>query len=439
MATHSSLKTSRLTPVSIPWDLLASIVNVADFRTLKILNLVCKDFEEEAARRLWRIITIFTARHDQCEARQHIYTKLEIIRRHVKHLDEIRFGSYSVYRQVWQQEDPLPFLQTLFCLLNQSCLRGLSIGLFTDCPAMRSMVRSHGLPSNLRRLDLVPSETDLGQLGKSLHTLQFLRLHSPKSIPFSAFAASPLVPKSLSLSLPPHSTFSTLRTLKMDSLERLGDLQHCSFPLLEHLSLSGIHRESIDAIVTLLSGLSPDPNHRYSSATSLPTLRSLSLRIAPQLSIDFSNSALCSSLLLHSRIQSSGVLAHMETLDILHEEFPTQALFDSTLLQILEAFVDLKHFRCDILIDGRNYTSYTPLVISEHTLRAAFSRDSRATQSCQRLEEIVLNSLVWRDTGEIIRPSPWVRKYRARTPQLDGREHEDAAWEVVDERMNSLW
>lgn len=400
--------------------MIARVVELADWETLKSLSLVCKDFEHEAGRHLWRVLSIHTLGQGYEEARDHVDVKIRMIRKRVQHIREVSLGVYSGYCTFWRSEqDTHLVLIELFSLLSQLSLTVLSINLDAYGPAVAPCLHKFKLPPTLTHLTISNGILpNLGYLRPCLHSLESLKLRSVSHGSNCDFSQLE--------SLPAGTILSELRHLEVDRANQLLSLQHCVLPALESLSVVVLCRDGVEVLCDYLSSLSPMSEtglyHRPHYLHPAPSLRNLSLRLSYKPDVRPTPSLLYGGLLLHPFIRSSRVLSNLQKLTVVHDAFPTQYVQDETLFDLVSTYKHLQYLNWDLLMETTFHQER--VVLAESILKAAFRRHETTGRTAMR--EISTRVMMWR-----ILPSQkfWVRRYVS----TDDAMHLGQDWHMIDE------
>lgn len=385
---------------------------------------MCRDFEDEAGRHLWRTLTIHTLGQGYDEARDHVTLKIGVLRKQLQHVREISLGIYSGHCTFWRSEHEVQLiLAEFFHLLGKLSLNVLSINLDAYGPAVIPSIRSFQLPDTLTHLTISNGMLpNLGFLQPCLHKLESLKLRSVSHAPYrDNLSLEPLLPGSV---LP------KLRDLEVDRAVQLHSLRGCALPALENLSVVTLCRDGLEILFEYLLSLSLssqsaiDRSTQSRYAVDVPTLQTLSLRISNKPDIRPTPSMIHSGLLLHPMIKSSGILSNIHTLTLVHDVFPDQHSQDESLFDLISAFPKLRQLNWDVLLDW--FVHHERLQISDHILEALFGHHVRERVNGTMIKEIQLRAMVWR----IMRSQKsWVRRYVGKGHDSPG----DQSWAVVDD------
>lgn len=385
---------------------------------------MCRDFEDETGRHLWRTLTIHTLGQGYDQARDHVTLKIGVLRKQLQHVREVSLGIYSGHCTFWRSEHEVQLvLAEFFRLLGKLSLNVLSINLDAYGPAVIPCLRAFKLPDTLTHLTISNGMLpNLGFLQPCLPKLESLKLRSVSHAPNNHC--------SLLESLLPGSILPELRDLEVDRAVQLNSLRGCALPALENLSIVTLCRDGLEILFDyLLSLSSPSQSAIYGSmqsrySASTPTLQTLSLRISNKPEIRPTPSMIYGGLLLHPMIKSSGILSHLHTLTLVHDVFPDQHSQDESLFDLISTFPNLRQLNWDVLLDW--FIHHERLKISDRVLEALFGYHVRERVNCTMIKEIQLRAMVWR----IMRSQKsWVRRYVGKGRDNPG----ELPWAVVDD------
>lgn len=400
----------------MPWDVAAGIIKHGDWDTLKALSLVCRDFESEAGRYLWRTLNIHTLGQSYEEARQHVELKLGIVRKRVRDIREVSLGMYSGYCFYWRSGQDIPVVVSeLFSLLSTARLTQLSVNLDTYGAALAPCLRDFRLPSTLKQLTFCNGiQPNLGFLRPCLQNLESLTLRTSSSVVNNVL--EPLMDG---------SALPQLRHLEVDRAGQLSSLRNCVLPALEELSVVALCRDGLhNALLDFLLSQSPS-NRRACHPTQPPhsaPLRHLSLRVTHKADARPSPSMLYEGLFLRPSIVASGVLAHIQTLTVAHELFSAEHVQTAALSELFHSLRELCQLTWDVVLDSMYHRERVD--IGSDVLRKAFRLDKVSGQT--RMREITIRAMLWHG---IPPTSSWVRRYVGFGPSTSAEQ----SWTVVDE------
>lgn len=352
------------------------------------------------------------------EAREHVEVKLGIIRKRVGDVWEVSLGLYSGYCAYWRSEQGIRVVVSeLFSLLSTARLTQLSVNLDAYSVALVACLSGFRLPSTLKQLTLSnDTQPNLDFLRPCLLNLESLTLRATCSRVGSDFISlEPLLGGS---SLP------KLHHLEVDRASQLSSLRNCALPALEDLSVVTLYRSELqEFLVDFLLSLSPlnhSAYHTTRSSRAAPILRHLSLRVAYNPNVRPSPSMLYEGLLLRPSIITSGVLAHLQTLTLVHELFSSNRVQDAALDELLHSYRELCEFRWDVLLDSMYHRGRVN--IGPDVLRKAFCLDGGRNG----MREIAVRAMLWRGMPLM---SSWVRRFVSVACGIPGEQ----SWTVVDE------
>lgn len=318
----------------VPWDITASIVSQVDHQTLKTLSLVSKDLEVEAGKYLWSDVTIRTLGQSPETAQEHVDTKLRVLRKQVGNIQSLSLEMYRGNQDCsfWDKEcDGGKALKELFELLGRMKLRKLQLNLDAYSPnVIIPALDQFRLPA-LRSLSIsLNNTTTLDFLLPSLDTLEVLSLKCETTV----------VPtdSAMTKSLPPASIFRSLKELEVARGWQLSWLQSSSFPALRHFSTVVSSTEPPDTLRQFLLSLAPSTDS--GSVTGLTTL-SIRAASVSGAAVPWFRAAIYTSLLLDPQVHSSGVLASLEDLILVHEPPACESL-DELILELVTTYPSLR-------------------------------------------------------------------------------------------------
>lgn len=336
----------------VPWDVAANIIRQVDWDTLKSISVVCRDFEDEAGRYLWRKLSIDTLGQSYDDACKHVQLKLKVLNKRVKHVKEVTLGIYSGYCSFWQRtgHEVENVLLELFSLLGQSSLQVFTVNLDAYGAAVVPCLQSHLLPSTIQHLTLS---------NQTQHNLDFVIPCLPNlvSLKLRALCTTRMNPDTTLEPIVSGGVLPKLTTLEVDRADQLLAFQNCALPSLQTLNVIALCTFGLeDILVNFLASFNPTPPFAstvYSKHCVVPpTLRNLSLRMTCKSAHAPNPSMVYYGLLMHPLVVASRALERLRSLHLAHNCFPSEGSRDDAFGTLLPTLEELETFVWEVRDPG---------------------------------------------------------------------------------------